>query len=966
MKGNQIIQKPTGSLVRKLAVSGLSMLAVFTAGAQKPNIIFIYADDWGYGDLSLHGHPVITTPNLDGMAASGIDFRQFNVCNPVCSPSRTAILTGHYPARYCIHQHFASHELNQERGMPDWLDPNAPMLPRELRKSGYKTAHYGKWHLTNSGVYNPPLPAMYGYDETKVYNGPGPQVNVPIGISTGACVDYSIDFIRRAGTDPFFINLWIHESHAVIDPPADAKEAYAHIDEPYRSYYACISYADRELGRLFRFLQEENLDQNTLVIFSSDNGPESPSPNPEAITWYSRGETAGLRGQKRSLHEGGVGVPFIVRWPGKVPAGVIDSVTNIAGVDMFPTLLSIAGIQLPDGYTGDGEDLSGAFYGEEMRRSGPLFWEWKGNSTGENWPRLAVRNGDWKLLSNEDGSVKTLYNIHSNRKEYYDLASFYPSLVQEMLQMLMDWKATLPLEPDPACIQQLPEKSVVLYNDFHYKQYLPWSDPRTLQFYDKVDNPSPTALHSDPKVGKIIRGAGRFASLLFTAKEFIDFSVNSIIKVRAYYESNSSPPGNCNVRLILRNNGITTTQYSITIPVTVSNEWVEYSFDCAGAATRDTYNQILLFFSSPDDLGNTEGQIFYIDDLKGPPTNLGIRPGDVYTSEGGDSVIIDLSSVFSELELVSNTTFKLFWAADGTGIPVTSVTNDLHSIFLHIDPPFSIKSSEELLLSFLSGTIKDIEGQNLPPFQDYLVRQVNPGPKMIRFILYDGLNAQLIKDAMVTIGEQTQQTNSAGTAIFFLTPGIQYNCSIYKDNYFPFGLQFDLNSDTIFNLLLDRMNCELKFIVKDGLAAISGAEAEINGVKKYSNSLGLITFENLPVNNNYPVRISHDNFQTFLSEVFLERDTLIEVSLIMSTSYQFSDKQAGMSVIHDQQIDYISISSGSDMAWVGLFDLHGKLVYELKNTGQNAGIELGGLESGMYILRIRTKEKTDTRKIIVQ
>lgn len=428
-----------------------------TDQTKHPNIIFIFADDWGYGDLSIHGHPVITTPNLDRLANEGINFKQFNVLNPVCSPSRTALLTGHFPARYSIHQHFASPELNRERNMPDWLDPQAPMLPRLLQEAGYQTAHFGKWHLTNTGVYNPPLPVEYGYHESRVFNGPGPQVGVPNGISTGAIVDFTMDFITRSGNSPFFVNLWIHESHTPIEPPQDAKDAYNHVEEPYRSYYACISYADRELGRLFQFLKDNQLDENTLIIFSSDNGPEHPSNDPSRITYYSRGSTGGLRGEKRSLHEGGVGVPFLVRWPGKAPAGQVNYVTNISAVDMLPTLLSIAGVETPENYISDGEDLSAAFFGEPVIRTKPIFWEWRGFAGRESWPRLAIRSGDWKLLTNYEGSVKTLYNIHSCRFEQNDSAAFYPQLTDSLFHILINWHESMPTEVDPNFIGKKPD-----------------------------------------------------------------------------------------------------------------------------------------------------------------------------------------------------------------------------------------------------------------------------------------------------------------------------------------------------------------------------------------------------------------------------------------------------------------------------------------------------------------------------
>ena len=419
---------------------------------QRPNIIFIYADDWGYGDLSLHGHKSIKTPNLDKLAQEGLEFTQFNVCNPVCSPSRTAIITGRYPARYSIHQHFADHDANIQRGMPDWLDSHTTTLPRLLKEAGYSTAHYGKWHLTNSGVNNPPLPVEYGYDDSKVFNGPGPQVEKSIGESTSKCVDYTIDFIKKQKTVPFFINLWIHESHQPIEPPEEALAEYVNTEEPFKHYYACITYADKQLGRLFQYLEENGMDDNTLIIFSSDNGPEQPREDQKNKLWYSRGETGGLKGYKRSLFEGGVGVPFIVRLPGKVPAGVKNNTTNLAGVDILPTLCHIAGVKLPFDYISDGEDLSSAFWGEPLKRTQPLFWEWRGTEHDLDWPRLAVREGDWKLLTNYDGSKHVLYDIQKSRKEIIDLSSSNPEKVKELFKLVTDWKSTLPDKPDNNCI----------------------------------------------------------------------------------------------------------------------------------------------------------------------------------------------------------------------------------------------------------------------------------------------------------------------------------------------------------------------------------------------------------------------------------------------------------------------------------------------------------------------------------
>ena len=150
-----------------------SMVITINVWATKPNIIFIFADDWGWGDLSCHGHPYVKTPHIDRLAKEGTDFTRFTVASGVCSPSRTAVMTGHFPARYNINGHFAWVPSNAKRGMPDWLNPKAPLLPRMLQKAGYRTAHFGKWHLANNMITDSPLPSEYGYDEYGAFNCAG-------------------------------------------------------------------------------------------------------------------------------------------------------------------------------------------------------------------------------------------------------------------------------------------------------------------------------------------------------------------------------------------------------------------------------------------------------------------------------------------------------------------------------------------------------------------------------------------------------------------------------------------------------------------------------------------------------------------------------------------------------------------------------------------------------------------------
>lgn len=472
-------------IVRSLAAAATGFLAVWllpicisapslTVGQEgRPNILFIYADDWGWGDLACHGHPHVKTPNLDRLAMEGTDFHQFTVCNPVCSPSRTAIVTGHFPARHGVHQHFAGHRDNVARGMPDWLDPQVTLLPRLFQDAGYTTGHFGKWHLSGQGVdVDAPLPAAYGYDDAAVWTGPGKNAfqgttvaekagtaHDKVGASnmTQAAVEHTIRFLRAAKDRPFYVNLWIHETHHLIAATEEDKRAYPDTAEPQRTYYSAVTRADRLIGTVLDTLKELGLDQNTLVIFSSDNGPEDTHPNPGDKFYYSVGSTGGLRGRKRSLYLGGVNTPFIVRWPGHVPAGCVDKTSVLSGVDMLPTLLAAANIPQPDGYHSDGVNVQPAFRGEQFKRTRPLFWEWRGTHAKEaNWPELAMRDGDWGLLMTQDGQRVELYNFVKDRVQKDNLAAEQPQRVTSMIEVLRAWKATLPPSPVPSAAGQRP------------------------------------------------------------------------------------------------------------------------------------------------------------------------------------------------------------------------------------------------------------------------------------------------------------------------------------------------------------------------------------------------------------------------------------------------------------------------------------------------------------------------------
>lgn len=429
--------------------------------SNKPNIIFIFADDWGYGDLSSHGSTWVETPNLDQMAKEGIDFANFTVNSPVCSPSRTAVMTGQFPARNSIHQHFAGVGSNQKRGMPDWLDPTVPMLPRLLQEAGYKTGHFGKWHLGNVKGESP-TEDKYGYDEYATFNGSGTRALNAAGL---ASVDHAVDFIERNRNDAFFVNLWLHETHLPHFPLEKYLELFDDLDERKRVYASVIAEGDEGVGRILDLLKELNIDENTLVVFSSDNGPEAARDsshkihrknNPEGLGgYYSVGESGGLKGQKRSLYAGGIRVPFIVRWPGKVPEGIIDANSVMTAVDLLPTFLEVAGVKMPDGYQPDGESVLSAIEGKGFERTKPIFWEWKGGvSKDYTWPSMGIREGKWKLITNKALNRTELYDIEGDWAETIDVAANNPEVVQKLSEKLDEWKASLPTEAKKNCVSE--------------------------------------------------------------------------------------------------------------------------------------------------------------------------------------------------------------------------------------------------------------------------------------------------------------------------------------------------------------------------------------------------------------------------------------------------------------------------------------------------------------------------------
>ena len=350
--------------------------------------------------------------------------------------------------------------------MPDWLDPRAATLPRFLKQAGYRTAHFGKWHLTNAQTQGAPKPEAYGYDESAVFNGGAGWPSAELHDTA----TNTVAFIKANKDEHFFINVWIHESHTPHVPTPESMERWKDLDEQKQVYSAVITDGDNAVGTILDALKAEGVADKTIVMFASDNGPEWTAaragpkkldPDVRAIgydTYYSIGDTGGLRGRKRSLFEGGVRVPFIVRWPGHTPGGVKNNTTAFTAVDLLPTLCAAAGVKLPAGYHGDGENLLDAFNGKANARRRPIFWEWLGNKTEPDWwPRLAVRDGDWKLTMTADAKRVELHRLTDDRAEAADVAKDHPDIVARLTRLALDWKATLPEKPNPECLTTTPD-----------------------------------------------------------------------------------------------------------------------------------------------------------------------------------------------------------------------------------------------------------------------------------------------------------------------------------------------------------------------------------------------------------------------------------------------------------------------------------------------------------------------------
>ncbi len=439
------------------AAVACGLVCVPAAAATPPNIVILLADDLGYGDLGCFGHPEIQTPHLDRLAAEGLKLTHCYSAAANCSPARTGLLTGRTPYRVGVYSAI---------GMlsPMHLRPAEITLATLLRDAGYATAMAGKWHL--NGLFNlpgQPQPDDHGFEHWfAVQNNALPSHRNPYnfvrnGIPAGRIEGYSSGIVAaeaarwlstgRDPSKPFFLYLGFNEPHEPIatDPRFSGRYQAAHPGDPSRAaYYGNVTQLDDAIGRVLAALDAGGLRENTLVFFTSDNGPAR-------TRHHNAGSTGGLREFKGHMYEGGIRVPGIVRWPGKITPGSV-SAEPVSGVDWLPTLCALAGIAPPADRTLDGVNIAPVLAGEAVERPQPLYWQFLRSA-----PHVALRSGPWKILARLTGPKPTqtiltetnmdliqtagleafeLYHLVNDPAETTDLAATEPAKLAEMKMLL--------------------------------------------------------------------------------------------------------------------------------------------------------------------------------------------------------------------------------------------------------------------------------------------------------------------------------------------------------------------------------------------------------------------------------------------------------------------------------------------------------------------------------------------------
>jgi len=445
-----------------MILSAFGLVCADTPKAAHPNIVFILADDLGYGDLGCYGQKRILTPNLDRMAAEGMRFTQFYAGSTVCAPSRCCLMTG---------LHTGHGTIRGNATVP--LGPQDVTVAKVLKDAGYTTGLVGKWGLGEAGTTGVPnrqgFDYFYGYlNQVHAHNYYPDYLwnnqekvliegNVVKGGVASKRAQYSPDlftkealaFVEQNREKPFFLYLAYTIPHANdergakegngMEVPSDAPYSDKPWPQVEKNYAAMVTRLDADVSRLLKRLKELGLDENTIVFFSSDNGPHKEGGSDPKYF-----DSAGpLRGLKRDLTEGGIREPFIARWPGKVKAGVVTDQVG-AFWDFLPTAADLVGAKTPAGL--DGVSLTPTLLGvDKQAQHDFLYWEFH-----ERGPQQAVRMGDWKALRLKANGPLQLYDLKTDEGEAHDVAAEHPDVTAKIEAYLKDARTPSATWPIPA------------------------------------------------------------------------------------------------------------------------------------------------------------------------------------------------------------------------------------------------------------------------------------------------------------------------------------------------------------------------------------------------------------------------------------------------------------------------------------------------------------------------------------
>ncbi len=431
-----------------LAASASIPAAAQSRTPARPNVVLMITDDLGYGDIGSYGAPDIKTPNLDRLAKQGVRLTDFYANAPLCTPTRAGLISGRYQQRVALEEPFGgSTSRHGEFGLP----VTGRSLPQLLKNNGYATALLGKWHLGYKPEFSPNAHGFdyffgfkSGYIDYYTHTDGAGRPDLfendrPVEVSgylTDVITDRSVSFITKNRTEPFFLEVAYNAGHWPYqrpDQPSTARGDARHL-MPYddststrADYVAMIERADRGVGQILETLTRLGLDENTLVIFTNDNGGE----------WLSR--NAPLFHRKWTLWEGGIRVPTILRWPGRIPAGRVSGQVGIT-MDLTASILAATNTTVPAEAQLEGIDLLPILTGKTPERERTLFWR----TTTGGFNQRAVRVGDWKLII--DGTATMVFDVRRDLGERLDLAAARPEIAARLHPLLTAWEKDVDAE----------------------------------------------------------------------------------------------------------------------------------------------------------------------------------------------------------------------------------------------------------------------------------------------------------------------------------------------------------------------------------------------------------------------------------------------------------------------------------------------------------------------------------------